>query len=70
MSYLFCKCNSLEKLPDISKWDVKNVTNMNGIFAECYSLKSIPDISKWFNNVKKVENPKYIGSIRYGENHY
>ena len=32
MSYMFCWCNSLESLPDISKWDTKNVNNMSGMF--------------------------------------
>ena len=34
-------------LPDISKWDTKNVTNTNHVFCDCNSLSSLPDISKW-----------------------
>ena len=41
---IFAKCSSLESLPDISKWNTNNVTNMCGIFAKCSSLKSLPDI--------------------------
>ena len=31
--------------PDISKWDVSNVINMNCMFAHCYNFNC--DISKW-----------------------
>ena len=47
MSYMFCFCSSLNSLPDISKWDTKNVTNMSYMFGGCNSLESFPDISKW-----------------------
>ena len=26
MQYMFCRCDLLESLPDISNWDMKNVT--------------------------------------------
>jgi surface protein len=42
--------------PDISNWDTKNVSNMNGIFAGCSTLTSLPDISKW--DISKVTNMK------------
>ena len=32
MSFMFYRCSSLISLPDLSKWDTKNVTNMSGIF--------------------------------------
>ena len=32
MSYLFCECKSLKFLPDISKWDTKNVINISSMF--------------------------------------
>ena len=54
MSYMFCGCNSLRYLPDISKWETKNATNMSYMFYECRSLKSLPDISKW--ETKNVTN--------------
>ena len=47
MSSIFKECRSLQSLPDISKWDTKNVTKMNSMFSNCTSLKSLPDISKW-----------------------
>ena len=44
----------MESLPDISKWNMKNVDNINEMFKECISLKSLPDISKW--NTKNINN--------------
>ena len=35
---LFSGCSSLTYLPDISKWDTKNIINMRGIFFNCLSL--------------------------------
>ena len=52
MSGMFYGCSSLNSLPDISKWDTKNVTNMSYMFSGCSSLKSFPDISIW--NIKNV----------------
>ena len=54
MSGIFKSCSSMESLPDISKWNMKNVDNINEIFKECSSLKSLPDISKW--NTKNINN--------------
>ena len=56
MSYMFYMCESVKSLPDISKWDTKNVNNMSGMFSECSSLKSLPDISKW--STKNVNDMK------------
>ena len=47
MSHMFYGCSSLVSLPDLSKWNTANVTNMNSMFSDCSSLKSFPDISKW-----------------------
>ena len=47
MSYLFFGCSSLKSLPDISKWNINNVTDMHALFTKCSSLSSLPDISKW-----------------------
>ena len=44
---MFNGCKSLKSLPDISKWDTKNVTNMSAMFRDCSSLKYLPEISKW-----------------------
>ena len=33
MSDIFDGCTSLKSLPDISKWDTKNVNNMSQMFS-------------------------------------
>ncbi len=38
MTGMFYNCNSLQSLPDISKWNTSNVTNMMFMFSECISL--------------------------------
>ena len=42
---MFDICSSLISLPDISKWNTSNVTNMSFMFNNCYSLISFSDIS-------------------------
>jgi surface protein len=55
MGFMFDKCTSLYSLPDISKWNTKDVKSMSGMFSGCSSLKELPDISKWnINNVKNM----------------
>ena len=54
MNGMFDKCWNLETLPDISKWDTSNVTDMSTMFSGCFQLKALPDISKW--NTKKVQH--------------
>ena len=57
MNALFYECSSLKSIPDISKWKIKNVVNINNIFKGCSSLLSFPDISKWhFNNITEKSN--------------
>ena len=51
MSYMFCSGYGdnipLLSIPDFSKWNTQNVTNMQSIFSFCKSLSKLPDISKW-----------------------
>ena len=54
MSNMFCGCDSLNNLEDISNWNTKNVTNMSNMFYDCSSLNNLPDISKW--DTKNVTN--------------
>ena len=42
MSEMFYYCSSLSSLPDISKWDTSNVTNMSFMFYGCKSSLNIP----------------------------
>ena len=44
MNEMFRDCSSLSSLPDISKWNTNNVTNISNMFYYC---KRLPDISKW-----------------------
>ena len=50
---MFENCYSLHSIPDISKWNTKNIIDVNRDFENCFknciSLISIPDISKWKN---------------------
>ena len=61
---MFYGCSSLSSLPDISKWNTNNVTNIKGMFYGCSSLSSLPDISKW--NTNNITDLKYI-STNYPE---
>ncbi len=64
MRYMFFGCSSLISLPNISKWNIDNVTIMTYIFGKCTSLKKLPDISKW-----NVSNVKTIGVYFQNVNH-
>ena len=46
--------SSITSLPDISKWNTKNVKNMSFMFEKLSNIKSLPDISNW--DISKVEN--------------
>ena len=39
---MFYKCSSLSSLPDISKWNTSNVTDMSDMFSECIGTLNIP----------------------------
>ena len=67
LSEMFEECISLESLPDIDKWNTKNVIKMRSLFSGLNLLKSLPDISKWdtrnvedmhsmFNKCKSLES--------------
>ena len=60
MSWMFCGCSSLNFLPDISKWNITNVNNINRIFFDCNSLSLLPDLSKW-KNVNNIDIYHIIG---------
>ena len=54
---MFADCSLLQSLPDLSKWDTKNVKDKSYMFADCSLLQSLPDISKW--NTKNVKDMSY-----------
>ena len=37
----------MKSLPDISNWNISNVSNISDLFRKCSSLMKLPDISKW-----------------------
>ena len=58
MKGLFCDCSSLSVLPDISKWNTSNISDMSYMFYNCSSLLSLPDLLEW--NTNKIENIKFM----------
>ena len=62
MSSMFNNCSSLKSLPDISKWDIRNVTDMCEMFHNCSSLTSLPEISNWVLN-KKLKKKKMFEGV-------
>ena len=56
--YLFY-LRMLIELPDISKWNAKNIQNINYIFSECKNLVFFPAISKWDNIKLNLENGEF-----------
>ena len=47
---------SLSSLPDISKWNINNVTNMSNMFYGCIKLSLLPEFSKKNKNPLKKKN--------------
>ena len=43
---MFCQCSKLESLPNISRWDTKNLINNDDMFYGCSNLKVIPEFEK------------------------
>ena len=54
---MFNGCSSLLSLPDILKFDTKNVTEMYSMFCRCSSLISLSDISNF--SIKNVTGMFY-----------
>ena len=44
---IFRGCSSLEATPDLSAWDMSNVTTVDGMFANTKSLKTMTNLSGW-----------------------
>ena len=63
MKGIFYKCSLLESLPDISRWNSSNVTNIVCIFRDCSLLRFLPDLSKW--NTENITNMRTVFSIAY-----
>ena len=64
---MFYNCESLISLPDISKWNTNNVTDMSNMFSNCESLIFLPTLIKkkfdenlYFGRFKKIEMPPEV----------
>ena len=44
---MFNGCESLKSLPDISKWNIKNLKNISQMCFGCSSLEKYPNLSNW-----------------------
>ena len=58
MHGMFFKCESLNELPDISKWNISKVNDMEAMFYEYSQLSNFPNISNWMYNINHVRNKK------------
>ena len=56
INFIFLNCQSLISLPDLSKWNIKNIKFMTSAFNNCVSLISLPDISNWKINAVNDTN--------------
>ena len=56
MSFLFLNINVIIDNIDVSNWDVRNVTNMEGLFNNCKKFNC--DLSKW--DVSNVKDMSYM----------
>jgi surface protein len=55
MKAIFSGCVSLSNVADISKWNLRSMTDMSEFFCGCTSLTTLPDISLWdLTNVKSI----------------
>ena len=48
MNVMFCGCESLSSLPDISNWDITNLESMYNMFYKCKESLVIPTKFKHF----------------------
>ena len=67
MSYIFSDCKLLSSLPNISKWNTQNVTDMINMFDGCKLLSSIPNIKPKIKIIKKGFINKKGSSLFYKE---
>ena len=58
MSNMFFNCLLLEKIPNISKWNINKRVNINNIFDGCLSLSYLPNIFKLNDDI--IEDNKFL----------
>ncbi len=60
MSRMFYNCSGAAFNPDVSNWDVSNVTDMQIMFRSCSGAAFNPDVSAWdVSNVENMSNMFY-----------
>ena len=53
---MFNKCSQLKAIPDISRWNTKNLTNLGHMFSECENLEYLPNLYNWdTSNITSME---------------
>ena len=58
LSYMFYKCSSLIKIPDLDNININNITGISNMFSGCSSLKSLPYIPNIKTN--KIDDMSYL----------
>ena len=51
MNWMFSECTGLKSLPDLYKWDLKNLKSKDGMFHNC-NLENLPKVQ----NIEIIEN--------------
>ena len=62
---MFFNCTSLLYLPNIYKWNKRNIKNMNNIIDNCKLIREIQDISKWNDEILIISIILLIGLNYY-----
>jgi hypothetical protein len=58
MGYMFYSCSGAAFNPNVSAWDVSNVTTMNDMFCNCSGATFNPNVSNW--DVSNVTNMSWM----------
>ena len=63
ISKMFMRMN-LQKVPDLSNWDLTSVENISGLFCENKNIEDLSFMSKW-KNITKIVDISYLFSECY-----
>ena len=58
MTNMFRRCSGAAFNPNVTNWNVSNVTNMGVMFANCSGAAFNPDVSNW--DVRKVATMNFM----------
>ena len=67
---MFYQCESLTSIPDISRWNIKDMSDVSFLFANSFSLSFVPNFEtgeqsqtlSMFQDVINCYNQKYTSS--------